>query len=469
MYPICTISGIRDAEERWFAAHPGQDLMPVAAGRLAESALAMVAAVAGQARIVVAIGPGNNGGDGLFAAASLAGHGHRVQVWFTAQARHAGGEAAAARAGVGIVDAGRAMAALAEADLVIDAVLGIGGRPGLSGPVAEFAQACTTLGVPVLAVDLPSGLDADSCAAPGVSFRATRTITFGAAKLCHVGQPAAGRCGQLEVADIGLRIEPSGVQALEPCDVARHWPFPGPTSDKYSRGVVGVDAGSQAYPGAGVLAATGAVYAGAGMVRFVGAPASADVIRHRLPSVTHGQAKVQSWVAGPGWGDRQDARARLESLLAVGAPAVLDADALRSLPERLPGCLLTPHAGELARLLGVDRTLVEADPIGAVRSAAGSVHASVLLKGATQYAAAPDGSVLIAVPGPAWTAQGGSGDVLAGICGTLLAAGLPAQLAGAVGASLQAMTAASRPGPYPPEVVATLMPEVLGGLERLRP
>lgn len=146
-------------------------------------------------------------------------------------------------------------------------------------------------------------------------------------------------------------------------------------------------------------------------------------------------------------------------------PLVLDADALSQLPADLPdGSLLTPHAGELARMLGADRADVEAEPAAHAKMAAAQFRATVLLKGSTQYVASPDGELTTAIRGPAWTAQAGSGDVLAGVCGTLLAAGLPAARAALLAASLQAITAARFPGPLPPDRLAERFPEVLGSL-----
>ncbi|MBI4899524.1 MAG: NAD(P)H-hydrate dehydratase, partial [Actinobacteria bacterium] len=154
-------------------------------------------------------------------------------------------------------------------------------------------------------------------------------------------------------------------------------------------------------------------------------------------------------------------------LLATGLPVVVDADALAQVPQRLnrPDVLLTPHAGELARLLGTERAVVSTDPVNAVRLAVRRFGTAVLLKGATQYVCGPgDDRVHLAVPGPAWTAQAGSGDVLAGICSTLLAAGLDTVSAAVCGASIQAMTAAAHPGPYPPQDLARMLPETIGAL-----
>lgn len=200
MTRVVTSREMRAAEERFFAANPGVDLMARAAAAVADEAGASTGPV------LVAVGPGNNGGDGLFAAAALAAL-HPVSIWLTADRAHPQGLAAAHAAGVVELDADAALAHLADSPLVVDAVLGIGGRPGLRGDVARFAGECERLGVEVLCVDLPSGLDADSGeladSAPP-SFRATTTVTFAARKPCHEEPPAAGRCGRVVVADIGV-------------------------------------------------------------------------------------------------------------------------------------------------------------------------------------------------------------------------------------------------------------------------
>ena len=247
-------------------------------------------------------------------------------------------------------------------------------------------------------------------------------------------------------------------------EIAAWWPVPGAESHKYTRGVVGIDAGSPQYPGAALLAIAGALGAGPGMVRYLGT-APRDLVVGRFPSVVLADGQVQAVVAGSGWGALADAGPRLREAMERRVPLVIDADALRLLPADLPAeTLLTPHAGELARLLGVERGEIEADPVAAAVLAAERFKATVLLKGAVQPVASPDGSVRLALPGPAWTAQAGSGDVLAGACGTLLAAGLPAGRAGLMAASLQALTASRFPGPYPPDVQASRFPEVVWGL-----
>lgn len=455
MKPIITAQHMRAAEQAVWDVDPHVDLMARAAAHVARVAVE----VAEPGPVVVVVGPGNNGGDGLFAAAELAAS-RQVWLWKVTDKAHEAGLAAALEAGCREIDAVEAVESLATAGLVIDAFTGLGSRPGLPGDVALFAEACVA--VPVLSVDLPSGLDTDSGSAHP-SFAATTTVTFAARKPCHVLEPAASQCGEVVVADIGVPVPASDLRMLEEPDLAAWWPRPDASSDKYSRGVVLLDTGSAHYPGAALLGLTGALHAGAGMVRYAG-PAPQHLVLGRFPSVVIGPGRCQSVVVGSGWGE-PDA-ARMAAAAAHDVPVVVDADALQVLPDGpLRGWLLTPHAGELARLLGIGREEVEAEPLHAVREAARATGATVLLKGATQYVAEPDGSVTIAVPGPAWTGQAGSGDVLAGVCGALLAAGLPAWRAAALGASIQARTAAWHPGPYPPDTLAEQMPMVIAGLD----
>ena len=471
MRAVVSAAGVREAEEAFFAANPGVDLMGRAAAAVAAAARRMLADAPDPWRVLVVAGPGNNGGDGLFAGAELARDGAEVLILPTASTLHPAGREAAREAGAQIVDIPEVMVRSAGIDLVIDAVLGIGGRPGLREPVATVAAEVEALHVPVLAVDLPSGLDADSGAVAGATFGAARTVTFIAEKLCHVAQPAASRCGEVEVVDIGVPVPTPLARVAETADVARLWPWPDAASDKYSRGVVGIDTGSDDYTGAGILGTLGAVHAGAGMVRFAGPVRVGELLRPLLPSVVHGAGRVQAWVCGSGWGRGDANRGRLAARVADGVPLVVDADALAEL-DAVPvpdTSLLTPHAGELARLLSVERAAVEADPTGHAREAARRYGVTVLLKGATQYVVTPAGDVRIAVSGPSWTAQAGSGDTLAGIAGSLLAAGLRAEDAGVLAASIQAMAAAEHPGPRPPDDLARRLPGTIAGLQAAVP
>jgi hydroxyethylthiazole kinase-like uncharacterized protein yjeF len=474
MKPVFGVAAIREAEEAAFAlGEPARsDLVTF---ELVETSALMLRAASGlagvidselrragthRAEVLIAAGPGNNGGDALWAGAMLARRGVGVSVWRTAGTAHMEGWAALQGAGGVEVDAISAIRMLGEVDLVVDGVLGIGGRGGLPEGVGTFARACRDVGVRVVAVDLPSGLEGDS-GEVSEAFTADVTVTFGGYKPCLVMEPAASRCGCVELVDIGLEFGTADMEAWDESDVAARWPFPGPMSDKYSRGVVGIDAGSVQYPGAAVLSCLGASYAGAGMVRYIGA--ARDAVISALPNIVLAEGRVQSYVIGSGWGERLGGESDVAGILATGIPAVVDAEAIGMLPRHRLGerVLLTPHAGELARLLGVSREEVVSDPVSAVREAAASSGAVVLLKGASQYVATPAGRVTLAVPGPAWTAQAGSGDVLAGTCGALLAAGLGAREAALAGASVQALAARATPGPIPPQDLARRFPEII--------
>ncbi len=420
-------------------------------------------------RVLLVVGSGNNGGDALFAGARLARRGVAVTAWRVGSTVHEAGWAALRAAGGREVDAAGAMTELPRQRLVVDGVAGIGSRPGLTPEVAAFAAACAETGVPVVAVDVPSGLAPEPPFSDADHFRADLTVSFGGYKLCQLLQPARSACGRVELIDIGLDLPEPAVSQWGVAELIEAWPVPDARSDKYSRGVVGIDTGSPDYPGAAVLSTAGAIAAGPGMVRYLGPePVCARVIDH-FPNVVTSPGRVQAWVVGSGWGSRADGPARVQEILDSGLPAVLDADAIGHLPAAggHPGVVLTPHAGELARLLGRDRAEVTADPIAAVRDAVTATGCTVLLKGASQYVAAPgQGRVWVALEGPAWTAQAGSGDALAGSCGTLLAAGLDPVRAALAAASGQARAAAVHPGPRPPQRLAETLADLVGGWAR---
>ena len=462
-------------------------LMQRAAAGLAAAVARELVALRGRVygtKVLVMVGPGNNGGDALFAGARLARRGVAVTAVRCLGEPHARGLAALLAAGGRVIardeldvvprsQLRRRRPTRLAFDLAVDGVLGIGGRPGLPEPIADLAFALEESGpIPIVAVDLPSGVAADTGAVPGDAIEARRTVTFGVAKPCHVLEPARSRCGEIELVDIGLQTyDPDAERWLQQADedeLAILWPYPDARSDKYSRGVVGVHAGSDQYPGAGVLATTGAVYTGAGMVRFLGADRPAELIRRQLPNVVFSPGRVQAHLLGSGWGEQVDGRAEIAAALDSGLPTLVDADGLTFLPDRCPdNWLLTPHAGELAKLLGQERSWVTDDPVRAVRAAVELTGATVLLKGASQLVASPDDRQLrVALPGPAWTGQAGSGDVLGGICAALLAAGLPPHRAGLLGASVQALAATRHPGPVPPQQLAEHLPETIARLQR---
>jgi len=245
-------------------------------------------------------------------------------------------------------------------------------------------------------------------------------------------------------------------------DVAARLPMPSAFAHKYTRGVVGIRAGSETYPGAAVLCTSGAATGLAGMVRYLGS--AGDAVRARHPDVVTAAGRVQAWVVGSG-GDA-DAETALAEALADGVPTVVDADALAHLRERTPGVVLTPHAGELARMLGVEREEVESDQLGFARRAAREYDAVVLLKGRHTLVARPDGRVRVTTSGVPWLAVAGAGDVLAGIIGSLLAAGLDPWDAAAAGSWLHGAAAslAGGGGPLTAGSVADAVPEVVRNL-----
>ena len=396
-------------------------------------------AVAG-ARVVALAGPGNNGGDALYAGALLARRGVVVHAVVAAARVHEAGLAALRRAGGRVVttDDGidSAAALAAGADVVLDGLLGTGSDgSGLRGPAGALVEALVALsddGRPyVVAVDVPSGIGVDDGRRDGIALDADLTVAFGGLTPGLLLPPGARAAGRVELADIGLDLpDAPAVVRLEPGDVAALWPVPTPDAHKYTRGVLGVVAGSRAYPGAAVLTTSAAVRAGVGMVRYLGDVGDVVVAAH--PEVVVGHGRVQAWVFGPGVspddaGQRRRIEYAFEHVLQRGEPAVVDAGALELLPGHIgPHAVLTPHAGELARVLercgeDVDRAAVEAEPLRWARRAHELTGATVLLKGPVTVVAGAQGAVYAQADAPAWLSTAGAGDVLAGLLGALLA------------------------------------------------
>jgi hydroxyethylthiazole kinase-like uncharacterized protein yjeF len=444
------VETVRAAERELMARLPEGALMQRAAAGLAVACGQLMGRVYGR-RVVLLVGSGDNGGDALYAGARLARRGAGVTAVLLAPERtHAGGLAALRGAGGTTVSgSGAAERAIRRADLVVDGIVGIGGRGGLRADAVPLVEAVREAGVAVVAVDLPSGVDADSGEVNGVALRADLTVTFGTHKPGLLIDPAREYAGTVRLVDIGLGEalpRPAELEALQHADVARLLPVPGVESDKYRRGVVGIAAGSARYPGAAVLAVAGALRGGAGAVRYVGP--SADAVIARFPEVLvsdqgpHKAGRVQAWVVGPGAGD--DAGTVAE-VLEADVPVLIDADGLRlaereAVRGRAAPTLMTPHAGEAAALLGVGRAEVEGARLSAVRELAARYGATVLLKGSTTLVADPaGGAVRVNATGTGWLATAGSGDVLSGLGGSLLAAGLSALDAGSVGAYLHGL------------------------------
>lgn len=450
-----TVEDVRRAERAAMAHQPDGALMQRAAAGLAAAVADLLGGAYGR-RVVLLVGPGDNGGDALWAGARLAGRGASVQALLLADRAHEAGLAALLRAG------GRSTRELEDLfprpDVVVDGILGIGGRPGLRDDAARAVERLS--GVPVVAVDVPSGIDVDSGRVEGAHVTADLTVTFGTHKVAHLVDPAAMACGALHLVDLGLDLGPAAVEALQPDDVRALLPRPGSDAQKYTRGVVGVRAGSATYPGAALLAVGGANTGLVGMVRYVGAPETADRVRAAHPEVV-GAGRVQAWVVGPGGGD--DAEEMLSAARADDVPVVVDADALRHADGPMPGCVLTPHAGELAAMTGAERADVEASPLSHVREAARRWDCVVLLKGHHTLVAHPDGRVRATTTGVPWLATAGAGDVLSGLVGSLLAAGLSPYDAASVGSWLHgaAATEAAAGGPLTASRVAVQIPQVV--------
>lgn len=443
-----TADEVRAAEAELFERVPAGEPMRRAAYGLARVVAAELRSrsggVAGR-KVGLLVGSGDNGGDALWAGSMLRRRGVAVTaVLLKPERAHTAGLAALRRAGGRICpEPAAALAELAGAELVIDGIVGISGRGPLRPDAARIVAGLT---VPIVAADLPSGVDSDSGAVEGPAVQAAVTVTFGARKPVHA--LAAARCGRIELVPIGLRLPAPRLAALEPAAVGAGWPVPGPADDKYTQGVVGVHAGSDTYPGAAVLCTGAAVAATSGMVRYVGTAGPAVLAAY--PEVVAAPdldtaGRVQSWIFGPGSGTDRSARDRLATILATGLPVVVDADGLTLLaaePElvrnRRAATVLTPHAGEFARLTG---SAPGPDRVSAVRELAESWQVTVLLKGRSTLVAEPGRPVLVNEAGGSWAATAGAGDVLSGVIGALLAAGREPGWAAAAAARVHATAA----------------------------
>jgi hydroxyethylthiazole kinase-like uncharacterized protein yjeF len=484
------VSAIREAESAAMAELAGSELMSRAAAGLASVASARLGGAGGR-QVVALVGAGNNGGDALYAVASLAADGATAVVLTLAETVHDGGLRAARDAGAQVLNVVGAHAdspsaissVLGEADLVIDGIVGIGGRAGLS-PQIEALLAEVSDSAYVLAVDLPSGADPDGEVAATSCVFADETVTFIAAKPVHLLPATEPAVGRLTVLDIGVRIDRRPVvERVSPDDVSWLWPRPGPADDKYSRGVLGIVAGGESYTGAALLAVTAAVCSGAGMVRYLGPPTPTLLVRSQVPEAVIGSGRVQAWLVGPGVDlddesqEGQAQRAAAQTALDSGLPCVVDAGALELVREpRTTATLLTPHAGELAAALtrldpgsAVDRAAVTSVPLAHARRLADLTNSTVLLKGATTLVVPPTASdlpVRSQADAPPWLATAGSGDVLAGLAGTLLASGLSPLDSGSLAALVHGLSGhASNPGgPVRARDVARAIPGVVAAL-----
>ena len=443
---------IREAEAPLLAALPDGALMRRAANGLA-TAIARelvlhTGGIAGRS-VCAVVGSGDNGGDALWAVTFLRRRGAAASaVLLNPERTHQKALTAFRKAGGRVVQS-----VPAATDLVVDGVVGISGSGPLRPAAAEVFAAVDEAGIPVVSVDIPSGVDVQTGAVSGPAVRAALTVTFGGLKPVH----ALADCGRVELVDIGLELAPTDVMSFDAADVAARWPVPGPKDDKYTQGVTGILAGSATYPGAAVLCTGAAVAATSGMVRYAGSAAQ-QVLSHWpevIAAPTAGATgRVQAWAVGPGLGTDEAGASALWFALDTDLPVIVDADALTILAahpdlvvNRSAPTVLTPHAGEFARLAG---SPPGDDRVAATRRLADQFGATVLLKGNVTVIAEPGGPVYLNPAGQAWAATAGSGDVLSGVIGALLAAGLPTGEAAAAAAFVHARAAnlsAADPGP----------------------
>jgi hydroxyethylthiazole kinase-like uncharacterized protein yjeF len=415
--PLYTASEMKAAE----AGHDVETLMERAGRAVAEAALARFPDAR---RFACVCGKGANGGDGRIAVRIL---------------REAGREAEETSDPAG-------------ADVVVDALFGTGfhGEPRIEA--AALIEAVNAAGAPVVSVDVPSGVDASTGEVAGRAVRAALTVSFHGDKVGHHVAPGRFHRGELVRADIGLEGRASQHRLITR-EILRLVPRKGPEDTKYTAGTVLVVGGAPGMTGAACLAAEAAFRADAGYVAVCVPEASLPVVEARLlepvklswSRVGEVAEKAGAAVIGPGMGRSAEARALVRALLdELDVPVVLDADALDELEpfERGGPTVLTPHAGELGRLLGEPADQISAHRLDAVTRAAERFRCTVLLKGADTLIAAPGAGVLVVDDGPPALATAGTGDVLAGILAAFLAKGIEPPLAAAAAAMLQARAAA---------------------------
>jgi len=484
--PVSTAAQVREMDRRVIEdlGVPGVALMEVAAR---EVAVAIRERHADEARrgVVVACGAGNNGGDGYAVARWLHGWGFPVSVW--ALTHDLRGDAATMReacrrVGVPFVDG------LGAAGLIVDAVFGTGLSREVTGAWHDAIGAIVAHPAPVVAVDLPSGLHADTGAVLGIAVRATTTVTFGRLKPGLLAEPGADLAGHVVVADIGLEVAGGDAVAGVPdvADLAPLWPRRAAGDHKTRAGHLLVVAGSVPMAGAAVLACRGALAAGVGLCTLVAARATLPRLaalppevmvlisgEERLEPLSGALSRFTALAAGPGLGGGGALDPALGRWLAhvwesTRLPVVFDADALPSALGGAPGArVITPHPGEAARRLGVSAADVQADRFGAAaRLATDGVTA--LLKGRHTLVATEGQPIAVNPTNAAVLATGGSGDVLTGVIGALLARGVSARDAARLGAWVHGRAgerlAARRPEGWTADDIAGAVPDAVGDL-----
>ncbi|HEX2032070.1 MAG TPA: NAD(P)H-hydrate dehydratase [Actinomycetota bacterium] len=464
MKPILTAAETRELDRRTEARGVAvSDLMERAGRAVARAAVEVCGGTYGR-RAVVVCGKGHNGGDGLVAARYLARWGMRVAVLLLADRPSLGPvsaaeldalSAAGVRARPWAADA--AGRELARADVAVDAVFGTGFRGVAEGPHAEALEALGDGRVPVVAVDIPSGVEGDTGLVRGPAARAAVTVTFGALKAGHLFHPGAARPGRVEVVDIGFPPDLVGSDLLlvEREDAGELLPRRAPDTHKRRSGVVLVVAGSRRMTGAVRLVTQGAYRAGAGLVRVAVPEGILAIVQAGLAEATFvplpegpaGSVSERAWdrvaadlddvdavAIGPGLSTDDETPAFVRRLVREApVPVIVDADAINAFAGQAAAIgdhaaerVLTPHTGEFARLFGMPARDVPDDRIGAVRKSAAETGAVVLLKGNPTIVARPDGEARLTPTGTPALATGGTGDVLTGVAGAYAARGLEA-------------------------------------------
>jgi ADP-dependent NAD(P)H-hydrate dehydratase / NAD(P)H-hydrate epimerase len=471
------------------AGTPGFALMLSAGQAVAEAATDLVE----DGPVLVVCGPGNNGGDGLVAAVELAAQGREVSVILMCERDTLQGDAASAARGWKYPILPFNPQAIGKPALIIDALFGAGLSRPIQGEAHEMIAAINATGAPVLAVDLPSGVNGTTAAIMGIAVRAIETVTFFRKKPAHLLLPARLYCGRVRLADIGIdarvleEIRPQTFQNT-PQFWRRSFPVPGIDGHKYVRGHVLVVSGDVASTGAARMSARGSLRAGAGLVTLatprnalaVNAAALTAVMVRAVDTAVEfaeqlADKRFNTCVIGPGAGVGERTRDFVHTALAAHRHLLLDADALTSFadgPDRLfeairaaqgPQVVLTPHEGEFPRLFSdISNKHPGRSKLERVRAAAERCGAVVLLKGPDTTVAAPDGRATIAANAPPWLATAGSGDVLAGIIAGLLAQGVPAFEAASMGVWMHG-EAGREAGPG---LSAEDLPEVLPAVHR---
>ena len=471
------------------AGTPGFALMLSAGQAVAEAAMLLVE----EGAILVVAGPGNNGGDGFVVAAELAARGREVSVILLCDRDSLQGDAASAAKGWKHPVLPFNPQAIGKPALIIDALFGAGLNRPVTGEPHDVIEAINANGAPVLAVDLPSGINGTSGAVMGVAVRATDTVTFFRRKPAHLLLPGRIHCGRVQVADIG--IDPHVLEEIRPQtfeNIPQTWreAFPVPRIDghKYARGHAIVVSGDIAATGAARMSARGSLRAGAGLVTLasprdalaVNAAALTAVMVRPIDTVVEfaellADRRFNACVIGPGAGLGERTRNFVLTALSAKRGLVLDADALTSFaeaPDRLfeaikashdPQVVLTPHEGEFPRLFSdISNKHPLRSKLERVRAAAERSGAVVLLKGPDTVVASPDGRATIAANAPPWLATAGAGDVLSGIIAGLLAQGVAAFEAASIGVWMHG-EAAREAGPG---LIAEDLPEVMPAVFR---